>query len=319
MKRRTATRRLVIAGAALLLPLVLFVAAPKIAQPDFTIRSETRLVLLDVSVKAADGGFALGLPREDFRIFENGRPQKISVFDNHDVPVTVGILVAESYSMTPKRADVLTAALTFIGESNPHDEICVLNFNDRVTPGLPTGIMFSDNPGQLRAALHRGVPEGKTALNDAIMAGLQHLELGRQEKKTLVVISDGGDNASTHKRREMLDLVQRSAATIYTIGLFSPEDPDRDPGILERLAKISGGSAYLPQSLSEMVPVCQNIAKDIRRRYTIGYIPPVENGSGQVRHVQVRVSDPDHAKLIVRSRGSYRYEETVDAKAGLEK
>src|SRR5208283_591777 len=103
---------------------------------------------------------------------------------------------------------VLAAAQIFIEESNPHDEVFVLNFNDAVTHGLPPGVLFSDNPEQLRAALYSGVPGGKTALNDAIVAGLEQLKLGRQEKKTLVAISDGGDNASTHKRREMLDMAE---------------------------------------------------------------------------------------------------------------
>jgi Ca-activated chloride channel family protein len=317
MKGRSPIRKVAIAGAISLFALVVFIGAPEKARPDYTIRTETRLVLLDVSVKNADGGFASGLSIDNFQVLENGRPQKISVFDNHDVPVTVGILVDESYSMTPKRADVLAAAQIFIEESNPHDEVFVLNFNDAVTHGLPPGVLFSDNPEQLRAALYSGVPGGKTALNDAIVAGLEQLKLGRQEKKTLVAISDGGDNASTHKRREMLDMAERSLATIYTVGLFDPEDQDRDPRILERLAKLSGGAAYLPQSLKEMVPVCRNIAKDIRTRYTIGYVPPAQNGP-EPRHIQVRVSSPDHARLIARCRSSYRYDETGDTKADSE-
>ena len=308
MKRRSRFRKSGIGGAALLLA----IAAAAAAYADFTIRSDVRLVLLDVSVKDPNGGFVTGLSEDEFHVFENGRPQKISVFDNHDVPVTVGILVDESYSMTPKRAEVLTAALTFIHESNPHDEVFVLNFNDKVTPGLPEGVLFSDDPQQLRAALYRGTPQGRTALNDAVVAGLQQLDLGRQGKKTLILISDGGDNISTHKRQEMLDMVKRSVATIYTIGVFDPEDPDRDPGILERLAKISGGAAYFPASLNEMVPVCRNIAKDIRTRYTVGYVPPAQNGTNTLRHVRVRVSSPDHARLIVRTRRSYRYNESVN-------
>jgi hypothetical protein len=114
----------------------------------------------------------------------------------------------------------------------------------------------------------------------------------------------------------MLEMVERSIATIYTIGLFDPEDPDRDPGILERLAKISGGAAYLPSSIDEMVPVCRKIAKDIRTRYTIGYVPPAGNGPS-IRHIQVRVAAPDHTRLIARSRGSYRYDESDVAKAGV--
>src|SRR5262249_50433960 len=161
------------------------------------------------------------------------------------------------------RGDVITAAETFIEESNRQDEIFVLNFNDKVTPGLPGDKLFSDNLQQLRSALYRGIPEGKTALNDAVIAGLKQLELGRRDKKALILISDGGDNASEHGRREVHEMVERSIATIYTIGLFEADDPDRDPGILRQLAKISGGEAYFPERPSEMVPVCRSIAKDI--------------------------------------------------------
>jgi Ca-activated chloride channel family protein len=108
------------------------------------------------------------------------------VFAQGDVPVTVGILVDESFSMRPKRPEVLLAAQTFIEESNPLDEIFVLNFNDRVTRGLPGPALFSGDVQQLRSALYRGIPEGKTALFDAIVAGLSQLEQGRRDKKTLV-------------------------------------------------------------------------------------------------------------------------------------
>lgn len=271
-------------------------------------------MLLDVSVKDGRGGIVSGLSKESFSLFENGQPQRISVFDHDDLPVTVGILVDESRSMTPKRTEVLTAAETFIEQSNRRDEVFVLSFNDSVVPGLPRNTLFSDNIQQLRSALHRGVPEGKTALNDAVVAGLRQLELGRRDKKTLVLISDGGDNASKHNRRETLELVERNIATIYTIGLFEPDDPDRDPSILRQLAKISGGEAYFPDSLSEMVPVCRRIAKEIRTRYTIGYLPSAGNGTGAVRHIKVRASEPGHGRLVVRTRSSYRYDEVEDPK-----
>jgi hypothetical protein len=125
------------------------------------------------------------------------------------------------------------------------------------------------------------------------------------------VISDGGDNASEHKRSEMLDRVENGIATIYTIGLYDADDPDRAPGILRELAKISGGEAYFPKDPAEMVPVCRRIAKDIRARYTIGYVPEAENGAGPVRHIRVRASAQGRARLNARTRNRYRYEEVT--------
>jgi len=313
MNRRTAVRNLLAASAGSIFTQWL-AASPREAQLEedpgiYRLHSEVRLVLLDVSVKDSKGGFVAGLSKENFSVFENGRRQPVTVFDRGDVPVTVGILVDESWSMTPKRSQVLAAAETFIEESNREDEVFVLNFNDRVVPGLPRDTLFSDNLPQLRLALDRGVPEGKTALNDAIVDGLQQLELGKRDKKTLVVISDGGDNASKHKRRETLAMVEISIATIYAIGLFEPDDPDRDPGILRQLARISGGEAYFPELPNEMVSICRRIAKEIRTRYTIGYVPPETNSAGSLRYVKVRASAAGHGNLAVRTRGSYRYEE----------
>ena len=214
----------------------------------------------------------------------------------------------ESRSMLPKRNDVLMAAGAFIQTSNPRDEVFVLNFNDDVKRGLPGPALFSDNIDQLRAALDRGVPRGMTAFNDAVVEGLQQLELGRRDKKALVVISDGGDNASQHTRAEMFAMVEHSIATIYTVGLPDPTDPDWNPGILKSLANVTGGEALFLEGPSGMTAICEDIAKEIRTRYTIGYQPPLNN-HGSLRHIQVRVSAPGRAALSARSRTRYRYDE----------
>ena len=305
MNRRSVIRNLMFAGAGSFLCKLSGAHADQ--ERDFVIRSEVRLVLLDVSVKDRDGGFALGLSKDNFAVFENGAAQPITVFAANDVPVTVGILVDESLSMTPKRADVLSAAETFIAARNRQDEVFVLNFNDAVKRGLPDGVLFSDDLDRLRSALYRGIPTGRTALNDAVVDGLKHLELGRRDKKTLVAITDGGDNASRHTRREMLDMVERNIATIYTIGLFEPGDPDWNPGLLKQLARISGGEAYFPADPEGMVAACRGIAKEIRTRYTVGYLPQASNG-GALRHIRVSVSAPGRSRLTARTRERYRYE-----------
>jgi len=312
MNRRSAIRNLMVAGAVSFLPR-LPAERPRTDRQDYTIRSETRLVLLDVSVRDHSGGSVSGLTKDNFDVFENGARQPITVFANSDVPVTVGILVDESRSMAPKREDVISAAETFIAESNPRDEMFVLNFNDHVRRGLPAPEIFSDDIKQLRAALHRGVAEGKTAFNDAIVDGLEQLKLGRRDKKALIVISDGGDNASRHTRREMLEMAERSIATIYSVGIFEADDPDRNPGILKQLGRISGGEAWFPDSRSELAALCRGIAKDIRTRYTIGYVPPPNNGGSQ-RHIRVRVSAPGRARLTARTRSGYRYDQEENEK-----
>jgi Ca-activated chloride channel family protein len=280
-------------------------------QRDFTIQTTSRLVLLDVSVKDASGGFVSGLAKDNFKVFENGKPVKITQFSSADIPVTAGIAVDESGSMRPKRAQAITAALVFIQASNPMDEIFVVNFNEKARRGLPDDVLFTDNIQQLRSALWQGDPEGRTALYDAIEMSLHQLEYGRQAKKALIVISDGGDNHSTHTLQEVMRDTLSSQVTIYTVGVYDEDDPEKNEGILQKLANVSGGVFYHPKSLDEIVPICRQIAKDVRTRYTIGYIPSEEGKT--VRHIKVSASSTDHPKLIVRNRTSYVFsdKETV--------
>jgi VWFA-related protein len=307
MNRRLLLRTFLTASAGSFLPGLVRAGGAE-EEPEFTVRSDVRLVMLDVSVKDRKGQFVPDLAKDNFAVFEDGKPQQITVFAHDDLPVTAGILMDESFSMRPRRAEALLAAGYFIRESNPLDEIFVLTFNDTVRVGLPEELPFSSDVEQLRSALERGVPEGKTALNDAVAQGLQHLRLGRREKKALVLISDGGDNASAHSRREVLDLAQKSTAIIYAIGIYDEGDPDRDPGLLRQLAEISGGEAWFPKNSSEMPGICRYIANDLRVRYSVGYIP--REGGNALRRIRVRVSVPGRDIGTVLTRSSYRYDDT---------
>jgi VWFA-related protein len=279
---------------------------PKQQEPqEYEIRTTSRLVLLDVSVKDPAGEIVSGLTSENFHVFEDGRRQQITQYAHADTPVTIGLVVDASGSMRPKQPEVITAALTFIAASNPQDEIFVINFNEQPRRGLPEIMLFSDDIQQLRAALWRGAPEGRTALYDAIERALHHLDYGRRDKKSLVVISDGGDNISAHKRADVVHHVLDSVATLYTIGIFDENDPDRNPAALTRIAHISGGSAYFPKKLDEIIPICRDIARDIRTRYTIGYVPQAGNRVSE-RHIKVLAS-LNGRKLVVRTRTSYLF------------
>jgi len=293
---------------------------PKLPAPqdekDYRLSVTSRLVLLDVSVKDAAGGFVSGLTKDDFRVYENDKLQTITHFADADIPVTIGLVVDESGSMRSKRAEVITASLILVQASNPNDEIFVVNFNETVRRGLPEGVLFSDDIQQLRAALWQGIPEGRTALYDAIETAMHQLEQGRRDKKTLVVISDGGDNVSEHRLPQVMDDLLLSAATVYTIGIFDEDDPERNPRVLSRLARTSGGIAYFPNKLEEIVPICRQIAKDIRTRYTIGYIPSTQNGK-PTRHIKVVATSAEHGKLMVRTRTDYRFPSGTES-AGLE-
>jgi Ca-activated chloride channel family protein len=272
---------------------------------EFKISTEVRLVLLDVSVTSRKGGYVSGLTKNDFHVYENGITQPITVFSNADVPVTVGLVIDDSGSMKSKRPEVVTAGLAFAGVSNPRDEIFIVNFDDTVRLGLPDNVPFSDNAELLRSALSQDRPEGRTSLYDAISSALNHLESGRRDKKALVVISDGDDNASKCTFPELLRLIQESRATIYTVGIFELSDPDRNPGVLKRIAAASGGECFLPGDIDHVVQICKKIAKDIRSRYTIGYTPARTDSKPGLRRIRVEAVTADHEKLAVRTRSGY--------------
>ena len=271
----------------------------------FKLSVTSDLVLLDVSVKDAAGEHISNLSRDNFRIYEDGKLQTIAHFASDDVPVTVGLVIDTSGSMRSKYDEVVTAGMVFIRASNRNDETFVVNFGDRVSRGLPDNVPFSSDLLQLRTALSWGMPAGRTALYDAILYSLQYLEKGKCEKKALMLVSDGGDNSSTHGPEEVAQMVRESRATIYTIGIFDAEDQDRNPGLLRRLAHVSGGESFFPAQLSGVIGICRQIANDIRTRYTIGYVPIRTGEEGSLRKIAVTASTPGGHKLVIHTRTSY--------------
>jgi len=291
----------------------LICAPGKPQEPEFKLRADANLVVLDVSVKDAQGGFVSNLSQDNFEVRENGKLQKIVAFNHGDDPVTVGLVLDDSGSMRMERSAVIDAALGFLNASNPKDEVFVTHFNDRVRSGLPPGVSFSDDPKLLRQSLYRNPPEGRTALYDAIVDSLHHLNEGKQSKKSLLLVSDGGDNASARNLRDVVAAVGESLATIYTVGVFSPEDPDRNPGLLRRLAGVSGGEYYPPQENGDLKAVCRQIALDIRNRYTIAYVP--SDASQRSRSIAVTATSGSQRKLIVHARKSYQFPEQHEGEA----
>lgn len=273
-------------------------------QDQYTISDNVDLVLLDVNVKDPRGGYVSGLSKGDFEAFEDGHPREITQFASVDTPVTVGLVVDNSGSMRLKRPEVVLAGLAFAKQSNPDDEFFVVNFNNYVTRGLPAQMMFTDKLQPLRAALYYGEPSGQTALYDAVAYSLKHLEYSHRDKRTLIVVSDGGDNVSKTTFPELMKLIEASRATIYTVGLYSPEDHDLNPGVLRKMAAVSGGEFFEPEKMDEVIPVFNKISKDVRNCYTIGYVPNETTDKRSVRSVKVAARQ-NGRKLIVRTRTTY--------------
>ena len=281
-------------------------AEQRSAHETYTISDNVDLVLLDASVKHPHGGYVTGLSRSRFKVYEDGHPRTITHFASVDAPVTVGLVVDESGSMRLKRRDVAMAGLAFAKQSNRQDEFFVVNFSDRAYYGLPAGMNFTDNMGVLRSALFLGEPAGRTALYDALAFALKHLERSHHEIRTLVLVSDGGDNSSSTRFPELVDMIQASRATIYSVGLLDPGDGDINPRMLKKLASITGGEFFAPAGLDEILPVFEKISKDIRSRYTIGFTPDEEHDRRIVRKVKLVAQDEHGRRLQVRTRGTYR-------------
>ena len=282
-----------------------FILAQDLAREQETIRINSDLVALQATVRSHNGAFASNLGREDFQVYEDGVLQQISAFSSEDVPVTVGLIVDNSGSMKPKVADVIAAAMAFARSSNSQDQMFVVHFNERVSLGLPPNVPFADKEVQLREAVSRIKADGMTALYDAVAVALEHLKKGNRDKKVLIVISDGADNASKLKLAQVMAMAKQSDAIIYTLGLFEEGDPDRNPRVLKQLAKETGGETFLPASLKEIVPICEQIAHEIRNQYTIAYVPANGKQNGAYRVIQVKAAAPGRGRLSVRTRAGY--------------
>ena len=219
----------------------------------------------------------------------------------------MGLVIDNSGSKRTKRALVNAAALTFVKTSNPQDEVFVVNFNDEYYLDLDKD--FTNDQKELREALDRVDSRGSTAFYDALIGSLDHLKKGSRDKKVLLVITDGEDNASRKTFEYTVQAAQQSNAVIYAIGLFT--DDDRKEArhatkVLRTLTEATGGLAYFPKDVSEVEVICTKMAHDIRNQYLLAYYPTNTRKDGTFRSVQVQVIPPrGRSKLFVRTRTGY--------------
>jgi Ca-activated chloride channel family protein len=289
-------------AAALLLPSIIVAQAQ--GPPVFAARSE--LVVVNVLVKDRKGAYVTGLSRDAFVVDEDGVRQTIQFFAEHDAPATVGLVIDSSGSMAGVEARVIAAAGAFVETSNAGDEIFALAFNNRVRSALPSTARFTGDAGALREALKRAFrPRGSTALYDAITAGFEYLTHGTHQRTALVVVSDGGDNASRATLDEVVKMTEASNTVIYTIGLIDRNERTANPRILEQLAQTSGGEAFRPRNPGQVERVLRLIANDIRNTYTFGYVSTNTERDYRLRRIHVAVQKPGERDLRVRARSGY--------------
>ena len=275
---------------------------------DYRISIDVGLVVLPVFVTDRKGKAVPGLGENSFQVFEDGRPQQIALFKAEDVPVTVGLVIDNSASMGNKRPEVVAAAVDFAKSSNPRDEMFVVNFNQDVSLGLPKGVPFTNDTGELLSAVLQKPASGNTAIYDGLAVALDHLKSGTAIRKALILISDGQDNASLLSFGEVLRRAEASNAQIYTLGVFDSlysGDASKNASVLKRLAKATGGKAYFPQSPSQIGAIFQEISRGLRHQYTIGYHPSNSSSTGTYHAIRVTVRGPAGSRLRVSTRAGY--------------
>ncbi len=238
--------------------------------------ADTREVVLHVTVVDKRDRLVTDLDQANFRITENGQPVNIKFFRQEDVPVSIGILVDNSGSMRDKRLRVNAAALEFVKASNPEDEMFIVNFNDEAYRDTD----YTNDQARIQDALQRIDSRGGTALYDAVRASLDYLtEKAHNEKRVLLLISDGEDNASKSELEVLVRELQEmgsSQTQIYAIGLLTEEEKrsaKRAERAIKYLTRATGGPAYFPATVDEVTSLMDQIAADIRNQYTIAYTP----------------------------------------------
>jgi Ca-activated chloride channel homolog len=266
------------------------------------IRLDVNLVQLPVTVTDANGHSVPGLSKDAFRVLVDGKPQPITVFQGEDAPVTAGIVLDNSASMEAKKAEVIVAALAFARGSNPLDQMFVVHFSDHSRLGLPPQTPFTGEISALEQAISRFDLGGTTALYDALMFAQLQFRQAVYTRRVLLIITDGADNSSTANLRDVVVKAQKAGVTLFTIGMFEENDRSRNIPELTQLAADTGGRAFFPHAIADITQVCEEIAKEIRREYTLGF-PGAEDGS--YHHIDVTAEDPRFGSLRVQTRPGY--------------
>lgn len=265
---------------------------------------------MHVSVRDRAGRYITGLTQDAFTVIDDGKPQSLEMFSADEVPASVGVLIDNSNSMRPSRDRVIASAVEFAKHSHPQDELFVLTFNEMVRPAWGPRVIADTDSAQFESAMSNAiVARGMTAIYDGIVGGLSQLEHAKHTRQVLVVVSDGGDNASHAKVEDVLKSVHESDATVYAVAIVDPLVPDgSNPRLLRRLAQSTGGEFYFPRRIEDVQQAFERIARDIRSAYTIAYIPTKGGDTAADRRrrtVKVYVHARDGRVLNVRARDGY--------------
>jgi len=315
MLRRSKVKRLTTSYTA---PLLILAAAGLLtaqkADDQAIFRTDTRLVVLPVTVVDKSGRLITTLPQSAFQVYENGALQQVKLFKREDVPVSMGLVIDNSGSMREKRQKVAAAAVALVKDSNKEDEAFVVNFNDDAYLDCD----FTNDIEKMDQALSKINSSGGTAMRDAIRMSIDYMrEKAKKDKKVILVVTDGNDNASSYSLENLVKAAQQSGVLIYTIGLLNEEErreAKQAKRALDLLTEATGGQAYYPKELADVERIAHQVAHDIRNQYTITYTPSNQALDGSFRQIKVVASGPGHPVARTRT-GYYATPDSANAKS----
>jgi Ca-activated chloride channel family protein len=277
---------------------------PKPSSPGaYTLHINAEEVVLNCTVLDHKGELVNDLTTGNFKVFEDKTPQTVISLQHRDTPVSIGLVIDNSGSMSSKRAAVTSAALDLVKASNPEDETFVINFSDQAYLDQD----FTSDLGQLQNGLSHLSLSGGTALYDAVVTAADKMERSAtRSRKVLIVISDGDDNSSKLALEDAVHRVQdMQGPIIYSIGLLFGGDKSRHARHdLQTLSNETGGIAFFPGSLKDVDSVAAEVARDIRNQYAIAYHSTRASTEGY-HTVKVEAHSQGHGKLTVYTRSGY--------------
>lgn len=260
-----------------------------------TFQAHADLVLIPVTVTDNMNRFVLGLQKDDFELFEDGVKQSVTLFSDEDAPLSVGVVFDKSGSMSNKLDASRNATKQLLSVLSKEDEAFLVEFADVVT--VPSG--FTSHVDELRNALANAHAEGQTAMLDGINSGLLEMKKAKNNRKAIVIVSDGGDNSSHYTAKQIESLVREADVQIYAMGVFEPvitssltQEEISGPRLLSEIASQTGGRAYAAAVPGDMPSVANRIAIELRNQYVLGYYPKNKARDGKYRNVEVKVSSP---------------------------
>jgi Ca-activated chloride channel homolog len=286
-----------------LILLSLLLASIVWAQDTFKLNVNVDLTEVHVNVTDEKDHPIGNLSKENFRVFEDRTEQKISVFKHEDLPLSLGLVIDNSRSMEPRKQRMDAAALSFVQKGNPEDETFIVHFDDTARIDRD----FTDSIPQLEQTLASVKPYGQTAIYDAVMLALDHMDGAKRMKKAILLFTDGVDNSSQHTLTEVVEATKRAHVAVYPVGLLSLSGGQKAEDSLIRIAEASGGRAYFPQTVEEARAAMERVARDLREQYTLGYFPSNGSHNGAWRSVRIEVVPPVGIPTTTKLNANYRH------------